>query len=289
VTPSAADRAESTVAAVRGDAGRRLDVAAAFYDQRPGGPSIQGYRRAKLAFMRWQARRGVFASLESARPGSAWWQAVNEALLRDAWEARHLFDGATGSPSRPAVARWVAFLEEPSPRSWYQAHNASVVAGYIQYRCLAEAELPVERFFMDVALGRVLFVHALVSDPRLALGRWLWPLGRRFGDPRWPGANFYLSMRNVLPDRYPLTGIEIGEILAAENPIGRLIDYGVLLPRAQALYEFAAEDLDEPALLDFISHGNLVYAWPYSDRAAWTSTHFVAVTRLVARVTSSKA
>lgn len=284
--PSAADRAESAVAAVRGDVGRRLSIAAAFYDR----PSIQGYRRAEMAFMRWQARRGVFASLESAQPGSAWWQAVNEGLLRDAWEARHLteIEAAAGSPTCPAVARWAAFLEDPSPRTWYQAHNASVVAGYIRHRHLAEAEVPVERFFMDVALGRVLFVHALVSDPRLALGRWLWPLGRRLGDPRWLGANLYLSMRNVLPDRYPLTGIAIGEILAAENPIGRLIDYGVLLPRAQALYEFAAEDLNEPALLDFISHGNLVYAWPYSDRVAWASTRSIAATRLVARMTSVK-
>jgi hypothetical protein len=54
------------------------------------------------------------------------------------------------------------------------------------------------------------------------------------------------TTRNVLPDRYPLTGVTIGEILAAENVIGRPIDYGVLLPRAQALYEFAAEDLNEP-------------------------------------------
>ena len=283
--PSAADRAESAIAAARGDVGRRLGVAAAFYDEQPGRPPIRGYRRAELAFMRWQASRGVFASLDSARPGSSWWQAVNEGLLRDAWEARLLLDTAARSPSRPAVTRWGEFLQAPSPRSWYWAHNASIVAGYIQHRHLANAELPVERFFMDVALGRVLFVHALVSDPRLALGRWLWPFGRRLGDPRWPGANLYLSMRNVLPDRYPLTGITIDEILAAENAVGRLSDYGVLMPRAQALYEFAAEDLNEPALLDFIAHGNLVYAWPYEDRAVWISRHAVAATRLAVRVT----
>lgn len=286
VSPSAADRASSTIAAVRGDVRRRLDVAAAFYDERPGRPSIKGYRRAELAFMHWQASRGVFAPLDAARPGSPWWQAVNEGLLRDAWEARHLLDSAAGPPSRRAVTRWVAFLRDPSPRSWYLAHNASVVAGYVRHRGLAAAEASVERFFMDVALGRVLFVQALVGDPRLALGRWLWPLGRRLGDPRWLGANLYLSMRNVLPDRYPLTGITIGEILAAENPIGRLIDYGVLLPRAQALYEFAAEELNEPALLEFIAHGNLVYAWPYEDRAAWVSRHSRVATRFVTRVTS---
>ena len=287
MTPNAAGRAESTIAAARSDARRRLGVAAAFYDEQPGRPSIHAYQRAELAFMRWQISRGVFAPLDSARPGSAWWQAVNETLLRDAWEARHLLDARADPPSprRPAVARWMTFLRKPSPRSWYQAHNASVVAGYIRHRDLADAELPVERFFMDVALGRVLFVQALVGDPRLALGRWLWPFGRLVGDPRWPGASLYLSMRNVLPDRYPLTGITIGEILAAENRVGRLIDYGVLIPRAQALYEFAAEDLDEPALLGFISHGNLVYAWPYEDRFAWVSSRSVAATRLVTRVT----
>jgi hypothetical protein len=290
VSASAADRAESAVAAARGDARRRLGVAAAFYDQPPGRPSVNRYARAELAFMRWQASRGVFAALDSARPGSAWWQAVNEALLRDAWEARYLLDAAGDTagdtPSRPAVSRWMEFLRDPSPRSWYQAHNASVVAGYIRHRQLAAAELPVERFFMDVALGRVLFVQALVGDPRLALGRWLWPFGRRLGDPRWPGANLYLSMRNVLPDRYPLTGITIDRVLAAENAVGRLIDYGVLLPRAQALYEFAAAELNEPALLGFISDGNLVYAWPYEDRAAWVCRRSIAATRLVARVTS---
>ena len=117
VSPSAADRAESTIATARGDVQRRLGVAAAFYDQQPGQPSITGYRRAELAFMRWQAGRGVFASLDSAQPGSAWWQAVNEALLRDAWEARHLLGEGDGAPSRPAVTRWVEFLQNPSPRA----------------------------------------------------------------------------------------------------------------------------------------------------------------------------
>jgi hypothetical protein len=59
----------------------------------------------------------------------------------------------------------------------------------------------------------------------------------------------------------------------------------VLLPRAQARYEFAAEELNEPALLELIAHGNLVYAWPYEDRAAWVSRRYVGVTRFVARVT----
>jgi len=37
--------------------------------------------------------------------------------------------------------------------------------------------------------------------------------------------------------------------------------------------------------LSWPSCGNLVYAWPYEDRAAWVSRRHVAVTRFVARVT----
>ena len=91
--------------------------------------------------------------------------------------------------------------------------------------------------------------HALVIRPRLAVGR-LAPAGRLLGDPRWRGADLFLSLHNILPDWYPLTGFRIDQILALENYAGRLIDYGVILPKMQALYEFAASDLDEPRLLD---------------------------------------
>ena len=58
--------------------------------------------------------------------------------------------GAFGELSRPSVACWVSFLRRPSGASWYRAHNASVVAGYVAHRDLAQAEHPLERFFMDV-------------------------------------------------------------------------------------------------------------------------------------------
>ena len=62
------------------------------------------------------------------------------------------------------------FLQKPSARAWYRAHNSSIIAGYLEHRQLSMAELPVKRFFMDVALCRVLYVHALVIRPELALG-----------------------------------------------------------------------------------------------------------------------
>jgi hypothetical protein len=274
------------VAAVRHDPAQRLGLASRFYDGRPGRVSIRAYRRAELAFMRWQVSRGVLAPPDSGQPGSQWWRSVNEGLLRDAWEADRILAGEPGSVSRPAVSRWVDFLREPSAQAWYRAHNSSVVAGYLEHRHLSAAELPVERFFMDVALGRVLYAHALVARPRIALGR-LWPVGRLLGDPRWRGADLFLSLRNILPVRYPLTAISISEILAAENYAGRLIDYGVIVPRLQALYAFAAADLDEPRLLDLIQDGFPVYAWTYEERHAWTTTRASKARSVLSWLTSA--
>jgi hypothetical protein len=188
VPGDAAEEASTMVAAVRHDPALRLRLAGRFYDRQPGRVPIRAYRRAELAFMRWQLRRGVLAPLESERPGSQWWRSVNEGLLRDAWEADRLVAGRPGPASTPAVVRWADFLRTPSARTWYRAHNSSVVAGYLEHRHLTAAELPVERFFMDVALVRLLCVHALVVRPRLALGR-LAPVGRLVGDPRWRGAD----------------------------------------------------------------------------------------------------
>ena len=146
--------------------------------------------------MRWQLRRGVLSPPSAVMPGSPWWRAVNESLLRDTTEAALLFTGESGAPGTTGVRHWVMFLRRPSPRAWYRSHNASIVAGYLQNRHLVAGEMLLERFFMDVALLRVLYAHRLLARPRLALGR-LGPLGRFFGDPRRRAANLFLSMQNV--------------------------------------------------------------------------------------------
>jgi hypothetical protein len=268
MTVSAAHAADELVSAVRDDPGRRLALAAELYTHRPGRANIVAFRRAQIAFMQWQWRRGVLNAPGDPRPGSPWWRAVNEGLLRDGWEAELLVGGRPGAPSRPSVARWVDFLRDPSGRRWYRAHNASVAAGYALHRDLAGDELPLERFFMDVALVRVLYTHTLVAAPRLALG----PLafgGRLVGDPRWRGANTFLSLRNILPDYYPLRDVSVDQVLALENTLGLLVDYGVILPRVAAVYAFAATDLAQPELLTWIRDGAPVYAWPYQDRRVW--------------------
>lgn len=76
---TAEDEATAMVAAVRDDPARRLELAARFYDRRAGRAGIRSYRRAELAFMHWQIRRGVLAAPSADRPGSLWWRPSTKA------------------------------------------------------------------------------------------------------------------------------------------------------------------------------------------------------------------
>lgn len=78
----------------------------------------------------------------------------------------------------------------------------------------------------------------------------------------------FLQLSRVLPDEYPLTG-QIGDYLSNELGFGRLLDYGVIVPRLRQLYEWSAHELSTPGLLDCTRDGSLTYAWPYEDRDVW--------------------
>ncbi len=176
-----------------------------------------------------------------------------------------------------------AFVERPTAGNWYRAHNTSVVAAYLEHRDLADAENEVERFFLNVVLLRVLYAHALAAAPRLSLGR-LAPLGLVLGDPRLGMAGVFLSLGRVLPGDYPADGTTAAYI-RMERGLGRLLDYGVIGPRLQLLYEWAARELRQPGLLDLIRNGAPVYAWPYSQRRVWRPARPSTAARLLRRLT----
>ena len=280
----ALDRAEAQVAAVRDDPEARLALMARVFRGPTGqAPRHLPFRRAALSFMRWQERRGVLDPLDASPPGSAWWRAVNERLLRDGCETVALLGGLPGEPSSQAVRLWLDFGARPTGRNWYRAHNASIVGAYLEHQALAEAESAPERFFMNVALLRVLYAHALVGTPRLALGR-LAPLGRLLGDPRLGMAGAFLSLRRVLPDRYPLDR-DVERYVADEQRLGRMLDYAVIAPRLQALYEWSAEELAEPRVCELVREGNPIYAWPFEERHVWHARQMPVAARVLGRVT----
>ena len=279
--------AETQVGAVEDDPAGRLALLKRTY-QGPTGraPRRLPYRRAAMSFMRWQAHRGLLNSLNASPPGSIWWRAVNARLLQDGCEAVALAGGRAGEPSAQAVRLWLEFTVRPTASNWYRAHNASIVRGYLEHRGLADAESAPERFFMNVALGRVLYAHALVGAPRLALGRFA-PVGRLLGDPRLGMAGAFLSLQRVLPNRYPLD-LDVERYIADEQRLGRMLDYAVIVPRAQRLYEWSAGELGEPRLLELVRDGNPTYAWPYEARDVWCAPDMSRAARLLERATRAQ-
>jgi hypothetical protein len=279
--------ADRQVAAARDDPATRLALLARTYHGPTGrAPRHLPFRRAALSFMRWQAHRGLLNPLDASPSGSVWWRAMNERLLRDGCEAIALVGSLSGDPSSQAVRLWLEFIATPTPSHWYRAHNASIVAGYLEHKGLAEEESVPERFFMNVALARVLYAHALVAAPRLALGRFA-PLARVLGDPRLGLAGAFLSLRRVVPNHYPLAR-DVEWYVADEQRLGRLLDYGVIVPRLQRLYEWSADELGEPHLLNLIRDGNPIYAWPYEKRNVWCAPHMPLPGRVVERVTRAR-
>ena len=279
--------AEAKVAAARDDPAARLALLAGTYHGPTGrAPRHLPFRRAALSFMRWQVHRGLLNALAASPSGSVWWRAMNERLLRDGCEAIALVGGVSGDPSSRAVQLWLEFIANPTPAHWYRAHNASIVAGYLEHDGLAEKESAPERFFMNVALVRVLYAHSLVAAPRLALG-WLAPLARVLGDPRLGMAGAFLSLRRVVPNHYPLAR-EVEWYVADEQRLGRLFDYGVIVPRLQRLYEWSADALGEPRVLELVRDGNPIYAWPFEKRHVWRAPRMPFPGRVLERVTRAR-
>ncbi|KHL10769.1 hypothetical protein CLV56_0964 [Mumia flava] len=266
--PSARTYATSLVAAVRDHPEERLALMRSLYEAQPGLPELHlPYRRAALAVMGWQVRRGLLNPVHAPVAGSPWWRAVNEQLLLDTAEARGHVMGLSGPPSSWSAECCTQFALRPSPRTWYRAHNASIVSAYLQHRTLAEAETRAERFFLNLILVRVLFAHALVAAPRLALSR-LWPLGPRLGDPRVAVTSIFVSLSRVLPDRYPLDQ-DLGWYIRNEGALGRALDLGVILPRVGALYSWSADELRLPELATLVQGGIPSYAWDPADASPW--------------------
>jgi hypothetical protein len=265
---TAFDVAAARVAAVRDDPDARFALMRELYEvpadvDRGHLP----FRQAASAFMGWQLRRGLLNPADGAAPGSPWWRAVNERLLRDGWEGRALAFGHPGTPSSPAVAALLEFIRRPSAQRWYRAHNISVVSAYLEHERLASRESRVERFFMNVVLARVLYAHALVAAPRLALG-WLAFAGRPLGDPRLGMTGIFLSLSRVLPDRYPL-GDDLTPYLRVEHGVGHLLDVGIITPRVELLYDWSARDLAIPGLRQLLDGETPCYAWPAHDSQPW--------------------
>ena len=76
--------------------------------------------------------------------------------------------------------------------------------------------------------------------------------------------------------------------IAGEQRLGRMLDYAVIVPRLQELYEWSAEELGEPRLLELVRDGNPVYAWPFEQRHVWRTARMPFAARVLARATKPR-
>ena len=76
--------------------------------------------------------------------------------------------------------------------------------------------------------------------------------------------------------------------IADEQRLGRMLDYAVIVPRLQCLYEWSAEELDEPRLLELVRDGNPIYAWPFEQRHVWRTANMPLAARLLERATRAR-
>jgi hypothetical protein len=88
----------------------------------------------------------------------------------------------------------------------------------------------------------------------------------------------------VLPNRYPLA-LDVERYIADEQRLGRMLDYAVIVPRLQRLYEWSADELGEPRLLELVRDGYPVYAWPFEERQVWSTPAMPFAGRVLERVT----
>ena len=238
---------------------KRYQQQAAFY-QRFGYGIRDGYGESPLAFMQWEIRRGVLNPLDhTEKPGSPWWRAVNADLIHDTIIAELGYDHHINSAlfSHP-VQTWLNYIHHPSAKTWYRAHNTSIVYAYLRHIELAKQEDLIEQLFINKVLYRLLFTQSLVEG--------IWgPIGTIVANPKLFGIIFIDHILDHYPEYYPLTQENDPQsdqfaYISSKNPL-QILDNTIIAPKLTKLYHQAQIWLQIPQLHSFIRDNHPVY--PY--------------------------
>ena len=176
----------------------RLAITESFYKDSAEGygfGELYGFGQGQVDFTQWEVRRGAL----DPETGSPWWRAVNGQLIRDMLEARYLHVAGLSNcaGSNEAVDTWLAYLAQPSPQSWYLAHNRSIVLGYLAYEDLAREESFTEQTVMVNTLFRVTLADQMVTSEEA--------LPSVASDPRGLAVALITLVPTIYPTDYPLT------------------------------------------------------------------------------------
>jgi hypothetical protein len=270
-------QARARVAAVADSPDGRLALREAFYE-RFGFPARDrlcpraGFGASELDFLRWEIRRGVLNPLSAPAPGSAWWREVNANLLLHAELAALLSDAGYSRADDAATQQWLSYIQEPSAHTWYRAHNASIVSGYLDHREAAVQESPAERTFMNMVLYRLLYAQALVEGEapgimehwvKSKLGWVVRALERIIADPRSPSVDIIVHLPDFYPDTYPLHPLSLRQVIERGHLPGVLVeevfDRGIIAPELHDLYSIASHWLSQPDLIRLVNLNRPIY------------------------------
>ncbi len=242
------------VHAVANDPQGRYQLRVVFYQNYGFGHlNRAGYGESELDFLQWEIKRGVLNPLDHPQqPGSPWWRDVNLGFLYWAQLAGKIVAANLADPSGVGhqVQLWLDYIHQPSARSWYRAHNGSIIQGYLD--CLAQAhqEDIHEQFFINQVLYRVCFAECM------ELGG---PLRKLAANPKFLSVDAMVHMHDFYPIHYPLTPKDVkhiqGQGHGLEEWMVRLMDNTIVLPHITEIYRAVAQETGSPGLMRCLTNG----------------------------------
>ncbi|SHI43151.1 hypothetical protein [Aquimarina spongiae] len=220
----------------------RLSLRKAFYEKYGFSKLAKyGYGQSEINFIEWEIKRGVLNTIDDAnRQGSIWWRNMNMQLIYDSEFARVLTESkAYRSPCCNSVKKWLNYIQHPSPQTWYQAHNGSVIAACIKFSKEVAIESVYEKKFIKDVLIRVLFAQAMVEGKEFAFGK----MGKLLANPIFPAVKIITGRPKLYPKNYPLEQETQAKAngFFIESYLKNMVHKYVLDKNEKELFQFASE------------------------------------------------
>jgi hypothetical protein len=217
-----------------------------------------GLGDSEISFFKWE-ERGVLHPIEAKPPGSQWWSNVNLwFIFLSEFGARAVTAGLMKKLPPGPPKFWAEFIVDQQPKSWYKAHNSSIIEGYLKYSDMAELESIPEKVFLNQVLCRLLFAQYMVE------GNFFFPrIGEFLANPQGISVRLITHLDGFYPKHYPMTKKEIEEVMGESNHFqGRLVkflDRTIILPKILKIYTLASEINSQPLLLKFLINNKPSY------------------------------
>jgi len=220
----------------------------------------EGEGRSELDFLKWEIKRGVLNPLDNElKNGSPWWRDVNlDFIILSETAGDIILKKQNPIHKNNEIMHWLNYIKDRRGKSWYRAHNASIVRGYLNRIEEAKNEPLFEQMFMNEVLYRLLFAQSMEEDSSI-----FQKIGGIMANPMFRSVSIIVSIPAFYPDDYPLSKQDILNILhkghGLEAKLEDLLDEKLIFPHLDTLYQEAAGWLNIPELTKFVKNGKPLY------------------------------